>query len=78
MPGQLWRVVLEVNGQEAHPLYQWLKNAAPGLLGTEPVKWNFTKFLIGRDGKVFKRYAPQTEPKALKDDVEMLLARLSG
>ncbi len=65
---------IEVNGPGAHPLYQWLKNAAPGILGTEPIKWNFTKFLIGRDGKVVRRYAPQTKPKALEKDIEALLA----
>ncbi len=69
---------IEVNGPGAHPLYQWLKSAAPGILGTEPIKWNFTKFLVGRDGKVVKRYAPQTEPRALEGDVETQLARLDG
>jgi glutathione peroxidase len=64
---------IEVNGPGAHPLYQWLKSSAPGILGTEPIKWNFTKFLVGRDGKVVKRYAPQTEPKALEADIEALL-----
>ena len=53
----------EVNGASAHPLYRWLKQAAPGVLGTEGIKWNFTKFLLGRDGKVFRRYAPQTKPE---------------
>jgi glutathione peroxidase len=65
---------IEVNGKGAHPLYQWLTSSAPGIFGTEAIKWNFTKFLIGRDGKVVKRYAPQTEPKALEDDIEKLLA----
>lgn len=65
---------IEVNGASAHPLYQWLTRSAPGILGTEAIKWNFTKFLIGRDGKVAKRYAPQTEPKALEGDIEALLA----
>ncbi len=64
---------IEVNGAGAHPLYQWLKKAAPGILGTEPIKWNFTKFLVGRDGIVVKRYAPQTEPKTLEKDIEALL-----
>lgn len=64
---------IEVNGPGAHPLYQWMKNAAPGILGTEPIKWNFTKFLIGRDGLVVRRYAPQTEPRALEKDIERLL-----
>ena len=61
---------IEVNGEGAHPLYQWLKGAAPGLLGSEAIKWNFTKFLVGRDGKVVKRYAPQTEPASLEGDIE--------
>jgi glutathione peroxidase len=65
---------IEVNGSGAHPLYQWLTKSAPGILGTEAIKWNFTKFLIGRNGKVFKRYAPQTTPAALEDDIERLLA----
>ena len=65
---------IEVNGAGAHPLYKWLTRSAPGILGTEAIKWNFTKFLIGRDGKVAKRYAPQTEPKALEGDIKALLA----
>jgi len=65
---------IEVNGENAHPLYQWLTREAPGVLGTEAIKWNFTKFLVGRDGKVVKRYAPQTEPKSLETDIEKLLA----
>ena len=65
---------IEVNGENAHPLYQWLTREAPGVLGTEAIKWNFTKFLIGRDGKVVNRYAPQTEPKSLEADLENLLA----
>jgi glutathione peroxidase len=65
---------IEVNGPGAHPLYQWLTQAAPGILGTEAIKWNFTKFLIGRDGKVVKRYAPKTEPGAIEGDIEALLA----
>jgi glutathione peroxidase len=65
---------IEVNGPGAHPLYKWLTHSAPGILGTEAIKWNFTKFLIGRDGKVAKRFAPQTEPKALEGDIEALLA----
>ena len=60
---------IEVNGSNAHPLYKWLAKAAPGLLGSEAIKWNFTKFLVGRDGNVIKRYAPQTEPKDLEKDV---------
>ena len=66
---------VEVNGEAAHPLYQWLAQAAPGLLGSEAIKWNFTKFLVGPDGTVVKRYAPQTEPVKLEGDIEKLLAR---
>ncbi|HEY0844797.1 MAG TPA: glutathione peroxidase [Noviherbaspirillum sp.] len=65
---------IEVNGDNAHPLYKYLKHAAPGLMGTEAIKWNFTKFLIRKDGTVYKRYAPQTEPKELMKDLEKLLA----
>jgi glutathione peroxidase len=65
---------IEVNGPDAHPLYKWLTHSAPGILGTEAIKWNFTKFLVGRDGKVAKRYAPQTAPKALEGDIQALLA----
>ncbi|MFD1253627.1 MULTISPECIES: glutathione peroxidase [Devosia] len=64
---------IDVNGEEAHPLYKWLKAEAPGLLGSEAIKWNFTKFLIGRDGKVAERYAPTTEPKDMTADIEKLL-----
>jgi glutathione peroxidase len=65
---------IDVNGNEAHPLFQHLKSEAPGLMGTEAIKWNFTKFLVRKDGTVFKRYAPQTEPKELMKDIEKLLA----
>ena len=65
---------IEVNGRGAHPLYRWLRHEAPGVLGTEAIKWNFTKFLLGRDGKVFKRYATATRPEAIADDIERLLA----
>ncbi|KNZ34169.1 MAG: glutathione peroxidase [Methylibium sp. NZG] len=65
---------VDVNGAQAHPLWQWLTKEAPGMLGSEGVKWNFTKFLVGRDGKVLKRYAPNTAPNALKDDIEAALA----
>ncbi|MFX1672196.1 glutathione peroxidase [Paraburkholderia sp. A2WS-5] len=64
---------VEVNGANAHPLYQWLKGEAPGLLGIGRIKWNFTKFLVGRDGKVVKRYAPATKPDAIAADIEQLL-----
>ena len=65
---------IDVNGDAAHPLFKHLKSAAPGLMGTEAIKWNFTKFLIRKDGRVYKRYAPQTEPKELMKDIEKLLA----
>ena len=64
---------VEVNGPGAHPLYQWLKHAAPGMLGTEAIKWNFTKSLVGPDGRTVKRYAPQTTPAELEADIEALL-----
>lgn len=60
---------VKVNGAEAHPLWKWLKAEAPGLLGTEGVKWNFTKFLVGRDGRVLKRYAPNDAPASLEADI---------
>lgn len=66
---------IDVNGKDAHPLYKYLTSSAPGVLGTENIKWNFTKFLVGRDGKVFKRYAPQVEPKEMAKDIEQLLAK---
>jgi len=61
---------IEVNGDNTHPLYKYLKAEAKGLLGSEKIKWNFTKFLINADGKVVKRYAPNTEPKDLVSDIE--------
>jgi len=64
---------IDVNGPDAAPLYRWLKKEAPGLLGTEGIKWNFTKFLVSRDGKVADRYAPQTKPEDLAGDIEKLL-----
>ena len=64
---------IKVNGAEAHPLWQWLKHQAPGLLGTEGVKWNFTKFLIDTDGKVVERFAPTDKPESLKPAIEKLL-----
>jgi glutathione peroxidase len=64
---------VDVNGDAAHPLWKHLKGEAPGVLGTEGIKWNFTKFLIGRDGKVAKRYAPTTKPEEIAGDVEKLL-----
>ena len=65
---------VDVNGDAAHPLFKYLKDAAPGLLGTKDIKWNFTKFLVGRDGKVVDRYAPTTRPDAISGDIEKLLA----
>jgi len=65
---------IEVNGSNAHPLFKHIKSEAPGLMGTEAIKWNFTKFLVRKDGHVYKRYAPQTEPKELMKDIEKLLA----
>ena len=64
---------VEVNGAAAHPLYKWLTAEAPGLLGSKAIKWNFTKFLVGRDGQVIKRYAPQDEPAKLAKDIEAAL-----
>ena len=60
---------VEVNGEDAAPLYQDLKKEAPGLLGTQGIKWNFTKFLIGKNGKVISRYAPTTKPEHLTTDI---------
>jgi len=64
---------VKVNGAEAHPLFAWLKDEAPGLLGSKGIKWNFTKFLVGRDGRVIKRYAPQDAPEKLASDIEAAL-----
>ncbi|WP_020204155.1 MULTISPECIES: glutathione peroxidase [Cupriavidus] len=65
---------IDVNGANAHPLYRWLTSEKPGVLGIEAIKWNFTKFLLRRDGTVFKRYAPTTKPEDIKADIETLLA----
>ena len=65
---------VKVNGSDAHPLWQWLKGEKPGLLGTQLIKWNFTKFLVGRDGQVLKRYAPNDTPESLRKDIEKALA----
>jgi glutathione peroxidase len=65
---------VDVNGENAHPLFKHLKEAAPGVLGTEGIKWNFTKFLINKDGSVYKRYAPQTKPEEIVADIDKLLA----
>jgi glutathione peroxidase len=64
---------IEVNGPKAHPLYEYLKREKKGLLGSEAIKWNFTKFLIDREGEVVERFAPQTEPKAIAPAIEKLL-----
>ena len=64
---------VDVNGAKAHPLWKWLTAEAPGLLGSQAVKWNFTKFLIGKDGKVRKRYAPTDKPASLRKDIEAAL-----
>lgn len=64
---------VEVNGASASPFYDWLKSEAPGLMGTRSIKWNFTKFLIDRDGKVVRRYAPTERPEAMEKEIEALL-----
>ena len=66
---------IDVNGSNAHPLYKYLTKEAKGLLGTEAVKWNFTKFLVGRDGNVIDRYATATKPEAMTKDIEKALAK---
>jgi glutathione peroxidase len=65
---------VKVNGGEAHPLWKWLTAEAPGILGTKAIKWNFTKFLVGRDGHVVKRYAPTDKPESLEGDIAAALA----
>ncbi|HVZ42731.1 MAG TPA: glutathione peroxidase [Ramlibacter sp.] len=65
---------IEVNGPGAHPLYRWLAAEAPGLLGSTVIKWNFTKFLVGKDGSVLGRYSPQDAPESLAKDIEAALA----
>ena len=64
---------IEVNGDGATPLYRWLKSEAPGIMGSKGIKWNFTKFLIGRDGKVVRRYAPTDKPEKIARDIAELL-----
>ncbi len=66
---------IDVNGADAPPLYRWLTAEAPGVLGTKAIKWNFTKFLIGRDGQVIRRYAPTDKPASLARDIEAALAQ---
>ena len=65
---------IEVNGDNAHPLYQHMKQQAPGLLGSQSIKWNFTKFLVNKQGKVVKRYGSMTRPEAIEADIKKLLA----
>lgn len=65
---------IDVNGADADPLYKWLTREAPGVLGTTAIKWNFTKFLVGKDGRVIRRFAPTDEPAALRKDIEKALA----
>ena len=66
---------VDVNGASASPIYQFLKEQAPGLLGIELIKWNFTKFLVGKNGEVIKRYAPNTEPADIAKDIEKALSK---
>ena len=65
---------VDVNGDTTHPLFAYLKARAPGLLGSQAIKWNFTKFLVGRDGRVLRRYAPTDKPESLRGDIEAALA----
>ena len=65
---------VDVNGPQAHPLYKWLSAEAPGLLGSKSIKWNFTKFLVGKEGQVIRRYAPLDKPADLAKDIETALA----
>ena len=65
---------IKVNGDGAHPLYQWLTAEAPGILGSKAIKWNFTKFLVGKDGRVLQRYAPQDAPPKIAKDIEAALS----
>ncbi|HMM87442.1 MAG: glutathione peroxidase [Gammaproteobacteria bacterium] len=65
---------VDVNGPQAHPLWQWLTAQAPGVLGSKAIKWNFTKFLVGRDGQVIRRYAPTDTPESMAKDIEAALA----
>lgn len=64
---------VEVNGEHTAPLFDFLKNQAPGILGTKSIKWNFTKFLVDGNGNVFKRYSPKTKPEAIEEDIISLL-----
>jgi len=69
---------IEVNGSGAHPLYRYLKKVQPGLLGSEAIKWNFTKFLVNREGQVLKRYAPSDTPEKIEDDLRGMIEPSSG
>ena len=69
---------IEVNGSGAHPLYQFLKKAQPGIFGSETVKWNFTKFLVNREGNVLKRYAPTDTPEKIEDDLKGIIELSTG
>jgi len=64
---------IEVNGDRAHPLFAFLKEQAPGILGSKAIKWNFTKFLVDRNGKVISRFSPQTNPSELREEIEKLI-----
>ena len=64
---------IEVNGENTHPLFTFLKSKAPGIMGSKRIKWNFTKFLVNKEGNVVKRYAPTTKPEAIESDIEKLL-----
>ena len=65
---------IDVNGETAHPLYKYLKSEAPGLLGSKAIKWNFTKFLVNKDGKVLKRFAPTDKPESIQKEIKKLLS----
>lgn len=65
---------IDVNGGDAEPLFKWLTEQAPGFMGSKQIKWNFTKFLVGRDGEVIKRYSPKDDPKTMTPDIEAALA----
>ena len=65
---------IDVNGEQAHPLYKYLKKEAKGILGTQKIKWNFTKFLVDQNGKVVRRYAPTVKPQAIEGDIKSLLS----
>jgi glutathione peroxidase len=69
---------VKVNGVNAHPLYKFMKNSAPGILDTQSIKWNFTKFLIDRNGRVVRRYSPFTNPERLRPDIQALLNKIEN